>query len=110
MIITRLQDRQELDQVLGELKNLINRTYERRDKIEPSTRSRRALNVFEIYKLLPRKNCKECGEPTCMAFAGRLLDERVGIETCQPLFTEEFAAIRGDLLQKLDGAGYAIPK
>ena len=110
IIITRLQDRQELDRILGELKNLINRAYEKRDRIEPSTKSRRALTVFEIYKLLPRKNCKECGEPTCMAFAARLLDERVGIEACQPLFTEAYAAGRETLLQMLDDAGYAVPE
>jgi ArsR family metal-binding transcriptional regulator len=110
MIITRLQDRQEVDRILGELKNLINRSYNRRDKIEPSTKSRRALNAFEIYKLLPRTNCKVCGEPTCMAFAGRLLDERIGIEACQPLFTEEYAAGQEKLLPLLDEAGYAVPE
>ena len=28
-----------------------------------------ALSGMQIYKLLPRTNCKECGFPTCMAFA-----------------------------------------
>ncbi|MBD3307788.1 hypothetical protein GF339_15260 [candidate division KSB3 bacterium] len=109
MIITRLQDRQELDRLLGELKTLINRTYKKRETIEPSTKSRRALTVFEIYKLLPRQNCQVCGEPTCMAFAGRLLDERVTIEVCQPLFTEEYASERQTLLHMLEEAGYATP-
>ena len=26
-------------------------------------------NVMEVYQLLPKTNCKECGYPTCMAFA-----------------------------------------
>lgn len=108
MIITRLQDRKEADKVLGELKNLINRTYEHRDRIQPSERSRRVLTVFEIYKMLPRKNCGECGEPACMGFAAKLLEESRTIEACKPLFTEEYAVSREKLLRVLNDAGYAI--
>ena len=28
-----------------------------------------ALKALDIYKLLPKKNCKECGDPTCLTFA-----------------------------------------
>ena len=28
-----------------------------------------ALNGIQIFKLTPKKNCKECGCPTCMAFS-----------------------------------------
>ncbi len=31
-----------------------------------------ALTGLEIYKLLPKTNCKECGFPTCLAFAMKL--------------------------------------
>ena len=27
-----------------------------------------ALKGLDIFKLSPKKNCKECGSPTCMAF------------------------------------------
>ncbi len=110
MVITRLHDRQEVDKVLGELKNLINRTYEHRDRIQPRERSRRVLTVFEIYKLLPRKNCGECGEPTCMGFAAKLIEESRKIEACKPLFTEDYTEIREKLLRMLDDAGYVVPE
>ena len=31
-----------------------------------------ALTGIQIYKLLPQTNCKECGFPTCLAFALKL--------------------------------------
>ena len=40
------------------------------------------LNAFQIYKLLPKTNCKECGESTCMAFATKLISQERKIEEC----------------------------
>ena len=31
-----------------------------------------ALTGIQIYKFLPKTNCKECGFPTCLAFAMKL--------------------------------------
>jgi len=30
------------------------------------------LSPIDVYMLLPRTNCKECGETNCMAFATKL--------------------------------------
>ena len=49
------------------------------------------LNVMELIKLLPRTNCQECGEATCMAYAAKLAKGDVRIEACKPLFAAEFA-------------------
>ncbi|WP_342304776.1 (Fe-S)-binding protein [Methanolobus sp. ZRKC5] len=46
-------------------------------------------NVMEIYQLLPKTNCKECGKATCMAFAVDLLGRKVKVEDCPPLVNEE---------------------
>mgnify|MGYP001382573130 CR=1 FL=1 len=50
-----------------------------------------ALNGMEIYKLLPKKNCKECGFPTCLAFAMKLAQGNVEAEKC-PYMSEEAKA------------------
>ena len=50
-----------------------------------------ALNGMEIYKLLPRKNCKECGFPTCLAFAMKLAQGNVEAEKC-PYMSDEAKA------------------
>jgi acetyl-CoA decarbonylase/synthase complex subunit gamma len=41
-----------------------------------------ALSGLEIFKLLPKTNCKKCGQPTCLAFAMALAQKKVGLDQC----------------------------
>jgi len=41
-----------------------------------------ALTGLEIYKQLPKKNCGECGVPTCLAFAMALAAGKAALDTC----------------------------
>ena len=41
-----------------------------------------ALTGLEIFKLLPKTNCGECGVPTCMAFAMKLAAKSAELSTC----------------------------
>jgi len=50
-----------------------------------------ALNGMQIYKILPKKNCKECGFPTCLAFAMKLAQGGVEAEKC-PYMSEDAKA------------------
>ncbi|WNZ29313.1 MAG: acetyl-CoA decarbonylase/synthase complex subunit gamma [Candidatus Bathyarchaeota archaeon] len=43
------------------------------------------LSPIDIYSLLPKTNCKECGEDNCMAFATKLVNREVNVEQCTPL-------------------------
>lgn len=47
--------------------------------------SKAHLSPIEVYKLLPRTNCKECGEENCMAFATKLVNREVVLDQCLPL-------------------------
>lgn len=47
-----------------------------------------ALSGLDIYKLLPKTNCRECGFVTCLAFAMQLAKKAVSIDKC-PYLTEE---------------------
>lgn len=47
-----------------------------------------ALSGIEIYKLLPQTNCKDCGFPTCLAFAMKLASKQVELAKC-PHVSEE---------------------
>ncbi len=46
------------------------------------------LTALEIYKYLPKKNCGECGVPTCLAFAMQLASLKTQLEKC-PYASEE---------------------
>jgi len=50
-----------------------------------------ALSGIQIYKLLPKTNCKECGFPTCLAFAMKLAAKQVELVAC-PYVSEESKA------------------
>ena len=41
-----------------------------------------ALSGLEIYKLLPKTNCRECGFPTCLAFAMQIAAKKVELSKC----------------------------
>ena len=47
-----------------------------------------ALSGIQIYKLLPQTNCKECGFPTCLAFAMKLSAKQVELSTCPHVSVE----------------------
>src|SRR5210317_2055239 len=47
-----------------------------------------ALSGIQIYKMLPQTNCKECGFPTCLAFAMKLAAKQVELDTC-PYVSDE---------------------
>ena len=51
-----------------------------------------ALKGLDIFKLSPKKNCKECGNPTCMAFCMKVAQGAVEIDKC-PYFSEEAKAM-----------------
>ena len=44
-----------------------------------------ALSGLDIYKLLPKTNCKACGFPTCLAFAMQLATRKVSLDKCPPV-------------------------
>ncbi len=52
-----------------------------------------ALTGMQIYKLLPKTNCKECGFPTCMAFAMQVAAKQKAITDCPYLSDEAKAAL-----------------
>ncbi|MHC4178751.1 MAG: acetyl-CoA decarbonylase/synthase complex subunit gamma [Planctomycetota bacterium] len=52
-----------------------------------------ALSGLEIYKQLPRTNCKECGFPTCLAFAMKMAAGQVPLEKCPHVTAEAKAAL-----------------
>ncbi len=49
------------------------------------------LTGIQILKLLPKKNCKECGDPTCLAFAMKLAQGKAELAKC-PYVSEEAKA------------------
>ncbi len=49
------------------------------------------LSPIDIYKLLPKTNCKECGVDNCMAFATKIVNREIELDSCKPLLKPENA-------------------
>ena len=86
--INALRDEAEADKILEWLKQEINETWEKRHEIEPSFETPEKPKVLEILRLLPKTNCKECGQPTCMVFAAQVAEGGRGPEDCPRLSQE----------------------
>ena len=52
-----------------------------------------ALTGIEIYKYLPKTNCKKCGFPTCLAFAMKLAQKGVELSACPDVSDEAKKAL-----------------
>ncbi len=52
-----------------------------------------ALSGIQIFKLTPKKNCKECGCPTCMAFSMKVAQGTMKIEQCPHMSEDALAAL-----------------
>jgi ArsR family metal-binding transcriptional regulator len=67
--INALKDEEEADKILRWLTQEINGTWEKREQIKASFQGISKPQVLEILKLLPRNNCRRCGQATCMLFS-----------------------------------------
>ncbi|MCW4007922.1 MAG: acetyl-CoA decarbonylase/synthase complex subunit gamma [Candidatus Bathyarchaeota archaeon] len=59
------------------------------------------LSPIDVYKLLPKINCKECGEANCMAFATKIVNREVQIDQCPPLLKKEYEKAYNQLKEML---------
>ncbi len=96
--VNALKDEAEAQKIVAWLKREINDAWQNRDRIVPSFKGTPRPQLIEILKLLPKTNCRQCGEPTCMVFAARLAEGAKGIDGCPPLEKvprQELAAYMG---------------
>lgn len=83
--INIVKDQAEADRILEWLKQEINDTWKRRNQIKPSFSAAQKPGILNILKLLPKTNCKECGQPTCMVFALLVTEGKKSPEDCPQL-------------------------
>jgi len=97
--VNALKDEGEADKILEWLKQEINETWLKRDTIEPSFETPAQPRIFEILKLLPKTNCGECGQPTCMVFASLVTKGVKGPDDCPPVGEQELEQLQKYLQQ-----------
>ncbi len=83
--VNALRDEAEAQHTIEWLKEQINDAWEQRASITPKFNGKEVPKVLEIYRLLPKNNCRKCGEPTCMMFALLVTQGGKGSDDCSEL-------------------------
>lgn len=91
--------------VLEDVRRRVNRVWERREEIEPCYEMRERPPALEIFKRLPKTNCRACGERTCLAFAVGVHAGELAVTQCEPVFRGDFAGLKDPLLAICSGLG-----
>jgi len=86
---------------LKDVKERIEWVHEHKDEITPNFDMYTPPSALDVYKLLPRTNCKGCGRPTCMAFAAAVASGEANPDECPVLLKIEWTPGRNDLLELL---------
>jgi ArsR family metal-binding transcriptional regulator len=87
--VNALKDEEEADKILQWLQREINDAWKKRDQIEPKFEGSPKPKILEILKLLPKTNCRECGQPTCMVFAALAAQGVKNSDDCPALMKEK---------------------
>jgi ArsR family metal-binding transcriptional regulator len=83
-----MKNEEEARKIIEWLKREINDAWENRDRIPPSTKGAPRPKIIEILKHLPKTNCGECGDPTCMVFATYLAEGVKSVSDCPKIDKE----------------------
>ncbi len=83
--VNALRDEEEANKILEWMKREINDAWDNRDRIKPSYEGAPKPKILDILRLLPKTNCRECGQPTCMVFATMVAQGIKGPNDCPPL-------------------------
>ncbi len=103
VVITQVKDVAEGLALLAALTEAINAVWEKRFELVALTARKRAPRHLDLWELLPRTNCKQCGEATCLAFAVSLLQQNRELAECLPLMIDPSMADRRATLAAMLG-------
>lgn len=89
--VSTFQEDENAEGYVKDLTAKINDIWSRRADLAPSEEELPPLpKALDIWKLLPRTNCKKCGFPTCMAYAVEVAMDRTKLADCEHLSEEDF--------------------
>jgi ArsR family metal-binding transcriptional regulator len=83
--VTGVEEASQAPEFVHQAIDMVNKVWQERETITPRFTERSLPAVIDIFKLLPKTNCKQCGFPTCLVFASELHSGKVVPEQCPPL-------------------------
>ena len=100
--MAKVQDALDAQEHVRWFQELCNDTWQRREELTPSYTRRRVVDPLDVYELLPKLNCRECGQASCWTFAFELLFGDQTLAGCPPLATPAFSHLYRQLVDLLD--------
>jgi len=89
--IAPVADMEEAQTLAAGIIAKVNDIWSRRASIEPDFEGRKTPpGLLSMLKLLPGTNCKECGFPTCMAYAAALRNDSAKLTLCPHISEEDY--------------------
>lgn len=92
--VNALRDEAETHHILEWLKKEINDAWENRAGIMPKYDGKSKPHILDIFKYLPKTNCRKCGQPTCMMFASLATEGIKGCDDCPEMGEENGKKLR----------------
>jgi ArsR family metal-binding transcriptional regulator len=90
-VMAKVDGAEDAEAQLRWFQALCNDTWRHRAEIERCYERRQPLGFLDVYQLLPKLNCGDCRERTCLAFAFRLLFGELGLDACPHLDEPDYA-------------------
>ena len=104
MIVGQVICEEDAIKVLHYVKEMINDTWEKQASITPVYERKEEIKAKDILDFLPKTNCRDCGLPTCFAFAMALTKGQKRLTDCFALSKPEFAQDEEALARLLQSA------
>ncbi len=95
--VNALKDETEAAKIVDWLMTEINAAWQDRENIQPRFESAPQPTLVDILKLLPKTNCNECNEPTCMVFATKVMEGVKDQDDCPALESDHKAKLKAYL-------------
>ena len=101
-----IDDPKLASRLVSEILERINSVWQDRTHITPCFTEKAPPSVMDIFKLLPKINCKRCGCSTCLVYATDLSEGKTKLESCPVLLEPEHVEKRQKLVSILTCASH----
>lgn len=104
IIVGQLREVDDAEDILDAVIEFINHINVQKENIRPDYTIKELPQPKEVYNLLPKTNCSNCGEVTCIAFAVKLIKGEKKAEECPNLSSVQAERIYA-ILDTIDDSG-----
>lgn len=106
MAVSKALNEHDAYEIIDMIKELVNSVHERRDEIIPLYSRRQNPSAVEVYRYLPKTNCRACDEMTCLSFAVKMIEGQKKLSECSDILKKEHIENQGILSEMAQTFGW----